>query len=239
MAGDDARRMLERMGSERREREAYEALEAERRMREPIMPQPGPLGPLHLEDEPTAHAPQSAFLQAGYPPPHPGYAQPQPGYPPPPPGYPPPQPPRHQVDYAHEPPIGYVAELAPLHLDDEDTQNLGLQQARKLVAEARRVDDDMPNAFEEPTRAMDFGTMDDAARGSPPGGRVPPRPPVAPAAAPRALHPSPPPSMRQAMSPPPAPPPRGAGMTRKPDEETRAVDLKRVVSLSEVDWDID
>ncbi|HWM84886.1 MAG TPA: hypothetical protein VNO33_03585, partial [Kofleriaceae bacterium] len=179
MAGEDARRMLERMEAERREREVSEAREAERRLREPRLPMgPGPgRGPSRqqqqLEDGPT--------------------------------------------------------ELAPLHLEDEDTHDVGLSQARSLVAEARPHQQDArrDNAFEEPTRAVDWGTMDDLARGSPPGGRRPPGPP---------------PGMRSERAPrgePPLARPGPGPMTRGPDEDTRSVDLKRVVSLSEIDWDLD
>ncbi|HWM86979.1 MAG TPA: NAD(P)-binding domain-containing protein, partial [Kofleriaceae bacterium] len=173
MAGEDARRMLERMEAERREREVSEAREAERRLREPRLPMgPGPgRGPSRhqqqLEDGPT--------------------------------------------------------ELAPLHLEDEDTHDVGLRQARSLVAEARPHQQDArrDNAFEEPTRAVDWGTMDDLARGSPPGGRRPPGPP---------------PGLRSERAPRGEPPLArpGPGTTRGPDEDTRSVDLKRVVSLSEI-----
>jgi thioredoxin reductase (NADPH) len=179
MAGEDARRMLERMEAERHEREMYEAREAERRLREPPrlpgVSQPGPVAPLHLEmEEPTAAVP-----------------------------------PMH----------------APMHLDDDDTASVGVQQALREArspaagsGRRRQVD-----AFDEPTRAVDWGTMDDLARGSPPGGRMRPEPPPEP--------------RRPVAQPVPRRP--GADLTRRPDEDTRSVDLKRADSLSEIDWDLD
>jgi hypothetical protein len=126
------------------------------------------------------------------------------------------------------PPVGFGVD-APLHLEDEDTRNLTQEQARGLVRAAQRGSPGRPaiegplggprrregrDAFEEPTRAVDWGTMDDLARGSPPGGRKPP-------------------------APPPGSPRRGAGMSRRPDEDTNSVEVDRVASLSEIDWDLD
>ena len=179
MAGEDARRMLERMEAERREREMYEAHAAERRLREPPrmpgLPEPGPIAPLHLEmEEPTEAVPPMR---------------------------------------------------APMHLEDDETANVGAHQALRdarstAAGSGRRRPVD---AFDEPTRAVNWGTMDDLARGSPPGGRMRPEPPEQPR-----------------RSAPPTPRPRhGADLTRRPDEDTRSVDLKRADSLSEIDWDLD
>jgi thioredoxin reductase/ferredoxin len=111
---------------------------------------------------------------------------------------------------------------APLHLEDEDTHNVGLGQAQEAAAGRRSKRD---SSFDEPTRAVDWETMDDLARGSPPGGRKRPEPPAQ-------MRPQP------AVAPQRAPAGRGpAG--RLADEETRSVDLKRVVSLTDVDWDLD
>jgi hypothetical protein len=156
-------------------------------------PAAGPIGPLHLEEEPTAHAPQSAFPLANE----------------------------------------FVALQAPMHLDDEDTANMSEEQARALMAGRRRARD---SAFEEPTRAMDWATMDEL-RGSPPGGRVPPGPPSQPVIKPSNLRAGAPRPVAPGGRPGPARP--NGVMTRQPDEDTASVDLKRVPSLSEVDWDLD
>ncbi len=191
MAGEDARRMLERMEMERRQQEMDEAQEMERRMRAQAAEQPGPVSLLHIDDEPTQMAPQSTFAQiaAAHPP-------------------------------AYVEAAGY-GEQAPMHLDDEETSNFSFEQTRNA---GRGRAADRPSVYEEPTRDTDWPlAQEDMARGSPPGGRLPPRAPA---------------PMR---TKPPTPPPgrSNGGMTRRPDEDTRAVDLKRVVSLSEVDWDLD
>jgi len=126
-----------------------------------------------------------------------------------------------------EEPTAAVPQMhAPMHLDDDDTANVGVQQAlreaRSTAAGSgrrRQVD-----AFDEPTRAVDWGTMDDLARGSPPGGRMRPEAP-------------PEPQRRSAAQPVQRRP--GADLTRRPDEDTRSVDLNRAASLSEIDWDLD
>jgi thioredoxin reductase (NADPH) len=138
-----------------------------------------------------------------------------------------------------EEPTAAVPPRAPLHLEDEDTHNVELRQAQAQAQQARnaaagRRRPPVDNAFEEPTRAVDFMVMDDLARGSPPGGRPRPEPP----------------SHLRRTSPGPQGPARGSGrgpvvpdeggrFTRLPDEDTRSVDAKRVISLSEVDWDLD
>jgi thioredoxin reductase/ferredoxin len=115
-----------------------------------------------------------------------------------------------------DPRAGFGVE-APLHLDEEDTRNLTQEQARSLVREAQRgapAGRRHPrDAFEEPTRAIDWGNMDDVARGSPPGGRKPPTPPGGV--------------------------PRGAGKPVVRSEHERPTVEDRVVSLSEIDWDLD
>lgn len=202
MAGEDARRMLERMEMERREREAHESEDAERRMRENSEAR-------RLREQSQARRmreaqAREALARATREPREPRL-----------PLAPSPAP----VGSLHldEPP-GY-GQNAPLHLDEEDTHNLTQEQARNLVPAGRRRDRD---AFDEPTRAVDWGTMDDlAARGSPPGGRKPP---------------SPPPTIRGHA---PVANRTSGGMTRRPDEDTRSVELKRIPSLSEVDWDLD
>jgi hypothetical protein len=213
MAGEDARRMLERMEMERREREAHESEDAERRMRENSEAR-------RLREQSQARRMREAQAREAL-----ARATREPREPRLPLG---PGPAPAPIGSLHlEDPIsppGY-GQNAPLHLDEEDTHNLTQEQARSLVPAGhappagRRRDRD---AFDEPTRAVDWGTMDDlAARGSPPGGRKPP---------------SPPPTIRGHA---PVAGRTAGGMTRRPDEDTRSVELKRIPSLSEVDWDLD
>ena len=156
---------------------------------------------------------------------------------------------REQRQYApHPDPIAPLhlemeeptAAVPPLHLEDEyAAHDVGVHQARAQVhaqqargAPAGRRRPPVDNAFEEPTRAVDFMVMDDLARGSPPGGRPRPEPP----------------SHLRRTRPGPQEPQRGGEprggaqggrFTRRPDEDTRSVDAKQVMSLSEVDWDLD
>jgi len=211
MAGDEARRMLERMEMERREREAAEADEVERRMREANEAQRGrEISQVRRLREP--------------PPPREPRLGPGPGAPPAPP---------------HEPPVaslkatfpyGGAAQKAPLHLEDDDTTQAVPTDTTDDPSAAH-----WREAFDEPTRALDW-SPEDLARGSPPGGRVPPGPPPPVPRAPDARA-----AGSGAIHPAPAAAPRsnGAPARSAEDEETRLGDQRRVISLSEIDWDLD
>ena len=258
MAGEDARRMLERMEMERREREAYEAEEAERRMREPSQarqmrsPAPGPLPrePIARESMPREPS-QARQMRSPAPGPlprepiarEPLAREPLPREPVPReprlPGAvaPGPMGPMHLPEPAPMAPQGGFPQAsegfglsAPLHLEEEDTRNMTADEARALIpAHHRRPV--ARDAFDEPTRAVDWNPFHEMGHGSPPGGRVPPRAPAASQQSPVTQPP--------VARPAPGPVPSG-GMTRNPDEDTRSMELKqRVPSLSEIDWDLD
>jgi len=111
---------------------------------------------------------------------------------------------------------------------EEPTRQLGEEQARALLERLEggggpRSPEEMPTDYQpippslmrgddEATRQVNLGEVDDLAVGSDPTGRA---------------------RARRSAPPPPS------SRTRRPEEPTRAVDLGRHGTLSNVDWDLD